>query len=64
MMDDAADHQPAPFTVSRSGLPGLKADLAEALGRKVEMSSMGAIRNPYVLASIERDRETVYVAPS
>ena len=43
---------------------GLEADLAEALGRKVEVSEMGAIRNPYVLASIERDRETVYVAPS
>ena len=43
---------------------GLEADLGEALGRKVEMSEMGAIRDPYVLASIERDRETVYVAPS
>lgn len=43
---------------------GLEADLAEALGRKVGMSSLGAIRNPYILASIERDRETVYVAPS
>ena len=62
--DDPADHRPGPFTVSRSGLPGLKADLAEAPGRKVGMSSMGAIRNPCVLASIERDYETVYVAPS
>ena len=42
----------------------MECDLAEALGRKVEMSEMGAIRNPYVLASIERDRETVYVAPT
>ena len=29
-----------------------------------EMSEMGAIRNPYLLASIERDRETVPVAPA
>lgn len=43
---------------------GFESDLAKALGRKVEVSEMGAIRNPYVLASIERDRETIYVAPS
>ena len=42
----------------------LECDLAEALGRKVEMSQIGAIRNPYVLAAIERDREAVYVAPA
>ena len=41
---------------------GLERDLSEALGRKVEMSQTGAIRNPYILASIERDRETVYAA--
>ena len=38
-------------------------NLAEALGRKVDLVRMGVIRNPYRLASIERDRETVYVAP-
>ena len=40
----------------------MERDLSEALGRKVEMSQTGAIRNPYILASIERDRETVYAA--
>ncbi len=40
----------------------LQSDLAEALGRTVELSQEGAIRNPYVLASIERDRETVFAA--
>ena len=43
---------------------GLQTDLAKALGRKVEMSEMGATRNPCLLAPIERDRETVHVAPS
>ena len=40
----------------------LQSDLTEALGRTVELSQEGAIRNPYVLASIERDRETVFAA--
>ena len=42
---------------------GMQTDLAEALGRKVDLVPMGVIRKPYRLASIERDRETVYVAP-
>ncbi len=41
---------------------GLEADLADALGRKVDLVETGAIRNPYRLASIERDREPVYAA--
>ena len=45
-------------------LPVCRPDLAEALRRKVEMSEMGAIRNPYVLASIEHDRKTIHVAPA
>ena len=43
-------------------LMGLEEDLAEALGRKVDLVETGAIRNPYLLASIERDREPVYAA--
>ena len=40
----------------------LQSDLAEAPGRTVELRQEAAIRNPYVLASIERDRETVFAA--
>ncbi len=43
---------------------GLQTDLAEALGRKVEMSARGAIRNPCFPVSIERGRETIHVAPA
>ena len=41
---------------------GFQADLAEALGRKVDLVQIGTIRNPYRLASIELDRESVYAA--
>jgi hypothetical protein len=32
------------------------------LGRPVDLVEAGAVRNPYVLASIERNREVVYAA--
>ena len=38
-------------------------DALEALfGRPVDLVSEGSVRNPYVLASIERDRQLVYSA--
>ena len=39
---------------------GLKFDLADALGRKVDVAGMGAIRNERMQALIDRSRETVY----
>ncbi|MYK30998.1 MAG: DNA polymerase III subunit beta [Boseongicola sp. SB0670_bin_30] len=39
---------------------GLKFDLADALGRRVDLASMGAIRNKRMQALIDRSRETVY----
>jgi predicted nucleotidyltransferase len=39
---------------------GAKADLAELLGRGVDLIEPGAVRNPYVLASINRNRQAVY----
>lgn len=41
---------------------GAKADLEELLGRGVDLVEPGAIRNPFVLASINRSRESVYAA--
>jgi predicted nucleotidyltransferase len=43
---------------------GAKADLEQLLGRGVDLVEPGAVRNPYVLASINRNREAVYAAGS
>ena len=39
---------------------GAKSDLEKLLGRGVDLVEPGAIRNPYVLESINRSREPVY----
>ena len=41
---------------------GAKADLEALLGRGVDLVEPGAVRNPYVLASINCHREAVYAA--
>ena len=52
--------------VPGNGLPflrrffGLEAALADLLGRSVDLVEPGAVRNPYVKASIDRAREVVY----
>jgi len=40
----------------------LKDELELLFGRSVDLVSKGSIRNPYVLASIERDRQLLYSA--
>lgn len=41
---------------------GAKTALEKLLGRGVDLVESGAVRNPYVLASINRNREAVYAA--
>ncbi|WP_239992158.1 hypothetical protein [Rhodopila globiformis] len=41
---------------------GLAEALEGLLGRPVDLVERGAIRNPYILASIERAHEVVYAA--
>ena len=41
---------------------GAKTALENLLGRAVDLVEPGAVRNPYVLASINRNREAVYPA--
>lgn len=41
---------------------GAKAELEQLLGRGVDLVEPAAVRNPYVLAGINRYRETVYAA--
>ena len=49
----------------RTGLAeffGAKTDLEALLGRSVDLVESAAVRNPYVVASINRNREPVYAA--
>jgi predicted nucleotidyltransferase len=41
---------------------GAKAELEQLLGHAVDLVEPAAVRNPYVLAGINRSRETVYAA--
>jgi len=41
---------------------GAKADLEQLLGRCVDLVEPAAVRNPYVLANINRNHEAVYAA--
>lgn len=41
---------------------GIKAELEALLGRSVDLVESSAVRNPYVLASINQHRELVYAA--
>ena len=41
---------------------GLKEGLEALLGRKVDLVELNAVRNPYLKASIEENRENVYAA--
>lgn len=41
---------------------GAKTALEKLLGRSVDLVEPSAVRNPYVLASINRNRESVYAA--
>jgi predicted nucleotidyltransferase len=54
--------------VPGNGLPflhrffGLEAALSQLLGRPIDLVEPGAVRNPYIRASIDRAREVVYGA--
>ncbi|MDB6159721.1 MAG: polymerase subunit beta [Gammaproteobacteria bacterium] len=56
------------FLVEFSGSPslddylGLRESLKSLFGREVDLVMPKAIRNPYVRASIERDRQLLYAA--
>ncbi len=41
---------------------GIKIELEKLLGRHVDLIEPDAVVNPYVLASIKRDRESIYAA--
>ena len=41
---------------------GIKAELEKLLGLSVDLVESGAIRNPYILADIDRSRQSIYAA--
>lgn len=57
LVEFAPDVQPG-----LDSLFGAKEALENLLGRGVDLVEPGAMRNPYVLASINRNREAVYAA--
>jgi predicted nucleotidyltransferase len=53
------------FADARTGLAGFfgaRSELEAVLGRPVDLVQLSAVRNPYVLESINRSRELVYAA--
>ena len=56
------------FLVEFSGSPSLadylelREDLKSLFGREVDLVMPGAVRNPYIRATIERDRQLLYAA--
>jgi hypothetical protein len=57
LIEFAADVQP-----DLQSFFGAKAALEQLLGRSVDLVEPDAVRNPYVLASINRHREAIYAA--
>ena len=54
-----------PFNPQASPLDdyfGLKDELEAMFGRPVDLVSIGSVSNPYVRASIDRDRQLIYSA--
>ena len=41
---------------------GLKSELTELLGRPIDLVELSAVKNPYILKSIEDAKETVFAA--
>ena len=68
--DFDADHSDADFLVEFSPEApadlhrffGVKSELESLLGRSVDLVEPGSVRNPFVLASINKNREAIYAA--
>ena len=68
--DFDAEHSDADFLVEFSPEApadlhrffGIKSELESLLGRGVDLVEPGAVRNPFVLASINQHREAIYAA--
>lgn len=54
------DREVARFTITE--YCALQAELEALLGREVDLTEEGTVRNPYILRTIEQHRENVYAA--
>lgn len=60
--DFLVEFEPDTDTTALEEFFGFKDALSQVLERPVDLVEAGVIRNPYVLASINRSRENVYAA--
>lgn len=61
-VDFLVEYDPTSCLSPLEGFFGLQAELSRLLGQPVDLVEVGAIRNPYVLTSIDQNRELVYAA--
>ena len=61
-IDFVVQFEPDPPLGGLEAYFGLKDALEALVGRKVDLLSLGAVRNPYLRRSIEASREIVYAA--
>ena len=61
-VDFLVDFAPSPDVPTLDVFFNLRDSLATELGRPVDLVMVGAVRNPYVLASIDRSKELVYAS--
>lgn len=61
-VDFLAEFEPEGHQISLAEYFELRDSLAKVTGRPVDLVMAGAIRNPYILADIDKSRELVYGA--
>jgi predicted nucleotidyltransferase len=60
--DFLVEFEPVPVAVRMQNYLALRRELASLLARPVDLIEDGAIRNPYVLKSIEEQQQVLYAA--
>jgi uncharacterized protein len=61
-VDFLVEFEPGRLPASLGEFFGLREALEQALGRSVDLVMLDAVRNPYVRASLERNRRLLYAA--
>ena len=61
-VDFLVEFDPALGIPGLDGYFGLKDALADLLGRPVDLVMAGSVRNPFIRAAIDRNRETLFAA--
>jgi len=61
-LDFLVDFQPLPAGTYSDAYFGFLRELELLFGRSVDLVEAGAIRNPYILSSMEEEQKTLYAA--